>query len=230
VLSSIVKFAEKNSALPEAPQEGPKRLTGDELTEAYLRVAAGAAAKINPANAAKGYAIGLAIAFDQSDLLRNNPLADVALLTIESDAERRHRLAVLGKPTAHGREDLLMHFSVSAALAVALNPQLSESAGVLKELKDAQGGSGFSFADLSADLAGIEFAKLLQQHPDRLAKLATGVHVVDYWPPLDALPEGLQASEFVNQFGTPSDARFLAMKAEIQKRIQALPGFADEGK
>jgi hypothetical protein len=56
----------------------------------------------------------------------------------------------------HGREDLLMHHGQCGTRALAA---LAESAGVLKELKDAQGGSGFSFVDLSADLAGIEFAR-----------------------------------------------------------------------
>src|SRR5690606_32420563 len=127
----------------EKAEEGPTKITGDELTEAYLRVAAGAAAKVSPANAAQAFTLGTAIAFDRSNLLRGNPLTDAAFGAVESDGERRHRLQVLGNPTAHGREDLLMHFTVSAALATTLNAQLSESAGLLKELKDAQdGGSG----------------------------------------------------------------------------------------
>lgn len=226
VLSAIVKYAERNAELPENPAQGPKRLTGDELTEAYVRQAAEAASKLSPANATKGFLIGLAVAFDRSDLLRGNPLATAALSTIENEQERRHRLEVLGKPTAHGREDLLMHFTVSAALSVALSPQLAESAGVLKELKDAQGGSGFSFVDLSADLAGIEFAALLAEHPDRLSEFAKQIKVADFLPPIEGLAEGLDAGRFVTEFGSPSDERYKAVRNDIQDRIQSLNGFA----
>lgn len=230
VLAAIIKYAERNAKLPENPAEGPKRLTGDELTEAYFRQAAAAAAKLSPANANQGFLIGLAVAFDRSDLLRGNPLATAALSTIETDAERRHRLEVLGRPTVHGREDLLMHFTVSAALSVALSPQLAESAGVLKELKDAQGGSGFSFVDLSADLAGIEFATQLAEHPERLTQIAEQLKIVDYLPPIEGLAEGLDAGRFVSEYGSPSDDRYQAVKTDIQNRIKSLRGFAAQEK
>lgn len=231
VLGAIVKYAEHNKSLPEKADNGPSRLTGDELTEAYLRVAAGAAAKVSPANSAKAFAIGTAVAFDRTNLLRGNTLVDVALGSVENEGERRQRLNVIGQPTVFGREDLLMHFCVSAALTAALNEQLAESAGVLKELRDAQdGGSGFSFADLSADLAGIELANKLQDDPTALAKLAEAFPIADYWPAIDGLPEKLTTSEFVTQFGSPSDERFQKLRAEIEDRIQNLRGFTAQGK
>jgi hypothetical protein len=227
VLAAIVKYAEHNASLPEKAENGPSRLAGDELTEAYLRVAAAAAAKVSPANAAKAFTIGTALAFDRSNLLRGNALVDAALGSVENAGEKRKRLAVIGKPTVYGREDLLMHFTVSAALTATLNEQLAESAGMLKELRDAQeGGSGFSFADLSADLAGIEFANKLQADPAALAKLADGFPVADHWPSIEGLPEALTTSEFVTQFGSPSDERFQKLKAEIEDRIKNLRGFA----
>lgn len=230
VLAAIVNYAEKNSALPQDAPEGPKRLTGDALTEAYLRVAATTASKLSPGNSAKAYLIGTAIAFDHSDQLRGNPLVDIALASVESEQERRHRIEVLGKPTALGREDLLMHFAVSGALAAALNEQLAESAGVLKELKDSQGGSGFSFVDLSADLAGIAFARNLMDHPERLSKFAEGIAVKDFWPDIEGLPEGLDSGAFVSQYGSPSDERYQSVKTDILERIKATPGFAAEEK
>jgi len=230
VLATIVNYAERNAALPEDAAEGPKRLTGDVLTEAYLRVAASTASKLSPGNSAKAYLIGTAIAFDQTDQLRGNPLVDIALATVESEAERRHRIEVLGKPTALGREDLLMHFAVSGALAAALNEQLAESAGELKELKDSQGGSGFSFVDLSADLAGIAFARNLMDHPELLGQFAEGIAVKDFWPDIAGLPEGLDSGAFVSQYGSPSDERYQAVKADILERIKSTPGFAAEKK
>jgi hypothetical protein len=230
VLEAIVAYAERNAALPENPTEGPKRLTGDELTAAYLKVAAAKASKLPPGNGVKGFLVATAVAFDRTNQLRDNPLLDVAFATIESDEARRHRLEVLGKPTAHGREDLLMHFAVSAALAATLNPQLSESAGVLKELNDSQGGSGFSFVDLSADLAGIAFAQNLLEHPELLGQIAEQCSVADYWPPIEGLVEGLDSGAFVSEFGSPSNERFLAVKTDIQNRIKSLKGFAAQEK
>ncbi|MDZ4783665.1 MAG: hypothetical protein SGJ19_25740 [Planctomycetia bacterium] len=224
VLASITKYAERNAQLPEAATDGAQRLVGDELADAYYRQAAAAAVKLSPANAAKGCLIGLAVALDRSEQVRGNPLAAAALSSIETADERRHRLEVIGNPTLHGREDLLLHFTISAGLSMALSPKLAESAGVLKELKDAQGGSGFSFADLSADLAGVEFARKLAADPKLLGEFAKTLKLADYAPASDGLPEGLDTSRFVTEFGSPADARYQAVKSDILGRIKALPG------
>jgi len=224
VLAAVTKYAERNAQLPEAATDGSQRLTGDELGEAYFREALAAASRVAPANAAKGCLIGLALALDRTEQLRGNPLAAAAFSSIESAQDRKHRLEVLGNPTLQGREDLLLHFTVSAGLAVALSPTLAESAGVIKELKDAQGGSGFSFADLCADLAGIEFAKRLADHPEQSGDLSESLKLADFMPDIEGLPEGLQTDAFVDGYGSTTDARFQKMKDEILWRIRALPG------
>src|SRR3546814_7296444 len=56
----------------------------------------------------------------------------------------------------HGREDLPKHWTISAALALFLDQKTARAAGWWKELDDSvEGGSGFSFVDLGADMAGI---------------------------------------------------------------------------
>jgi len=51
--------------------------------------------------------------------------------------------------------------------------QLAETAGVLKEQLDSRpGGTGFSFGDLSADLAGVTFASRLKKGDLPLKSLA----------------------------------------------------------
>ena len=69
---------------------------------------------------------------------------------------------------------------MSAALTVAAGPQAAESAGILKEMLDSRGGSGFSFADLSADFAGIAFARRLLDKPERLADVEKNFRIGDY--------------------------------------------------
>ena len=65
--------------------------------------------------------------------------------------------ALASKPTTekrystflYKRVDLAQHFIGSAALTASVNGQIAQVAGEEKELSDAQGGSGFSFIDLS---------------------------------------------------------------------------------
>lgn len=67
---------------------------------------------------------------------------------------------------------LLITLGVMIA-AVALCRR-AEGAGILKEIEDSRRGSGFSFADFSADLAGILFADAVQQKKARSTKTRGG--------------------------------------------------------
>ena len=128
--------------------------------------------------------------------------------------------------TLGGRDDLKRHFAVSAGLYAASTAQATIGVGELKELIDSgDGGSGFSFDDLAADLAGARFAAVL------LATPATG------WPELRArltaesdilpevrdLPSGLSAAEFAARFGDVDSPEYRAIVDEITRRIDALP-------
>ena len=144
---------------------------------------------------------------------------------VEPDDARKQRLAVLGSPTLHGRHDLAQHFSVSAALTVVAGAQAAESAGILKEMLDSRGGSGFSFADLSADFAGIAFARRLLDKPSRLADIEKTFRIGDFAISPRGLPEGLTAAEFAKQYGSIKDDRYRRLEADIRKRIASLPGY-----
>jgi hypothetical protein len=90
---------------------------------------------------------------------------------------------------------------------------------------DARGGSGFSFADLAADFAGIAFARRLLDKPERLADVEKAFTVADYALSPKGLPEGLTAEAFAKQYGSLKDERFLRVVADLRKRIAALPGY-----
>jgi len=75
--------------------------------------------------------------------------------------------------------------------------------GVFKEIDDSRSGSGFSFADLAADHAGVKLAeiavgssrqaKILQQ------RMSTVIRETEYMPRVDHLPEGIMESRlYVN--------------------------------
>jgi hypothetical protein len=222
IVAAIVEAGEQQLAKASGGVEAP--LIGDKLTEFYFRRAASCAAQLPREHAVPAYLLALAIGLDSSDLIRNSEWTRQFWEMVESDAERRHRIDVLGLPTMQNRPDLLQHFMASCAICVLAGPQISEAAGLLKEINDANRDSGFSFADLAADLAGISFATHLQAEPTQLLHLAESFTVADYTLPVAGLREGLSREQLQADFGSPSDPRFLAERAEILKRIRSLPG------
>ncbi len=230
VLAALVQAAERNQRLPlttDRTGKQPSRLTGDRLTEHYYREAALAARRLPAEHAAAAYLLAMGIGLDSTDLFRKTPATGEVCRLVESDVERRRRLEVLGGPTMHSRPDLTMHFAVSGALTVLLGARGAEAAGILKEQLDAHGGSGFSLADLCADLAGIAFATRLSESETRLAPLATSFRVADYLPDPTGLREGLSQERFRQEYGSVSDERFRAAQLALWKRIRALPGYQE---
>jgi hypothetical protein len=225
VLAAIVAAAERNRSLPAAKAGQAGRLTGDALADLYFRQAAAAASRVPQEHAVSAYLVALGIAVDSSDLLRRKQLTGEQWQSVESDAERQRRVQVIGTPTMRGRHDTAQHFVVSAALVALVGSQAAEAIGMLKELNDANGGSGFSFADLAADKAGVTFAEQLRGSENLLAELPTRFTVADFVPDLAGLPEGLMREQLAKQFGSTSDERFRAQRAEIRRRIQALPAY-----
>lgn len=130
------------------------------------------------------------------------------------------------KITLSQRHDLAQHFSISAALAAAAGTPLANAIGVYKEVKDSQGGSGFSFTDLAADRAGTLLgeravsagngARAIQRH------LAGGPVEADFMPPALDLPEGLSEAEFKRRYGSTDSASYRALAQQIENRLQAL--------
>jgi hypothetical protein len=228
VLSAIVKSARDNHRLPRRDTPGaqaPFRRGGDDLTVYYVRAAAVAARRLPEKEKVPAFLLALGISLDDSTLLRSNLLTGRLWRKIESDDAFKQRLQVLGEPTLHGRHDLAQHFSVSAALTAVSGPQAAESAGVLKEMLDSRGGSGFSFADLSADFAGIAFARRVLDKPSLLADIEKSFRIGDYAISPRGLPEGLTAAEFAKKYGSLKDDRYLRLQEDIRMRIDSLPGY-----
>lgn len=225
VLAALERAAEQNAALPVAPiGNRPARRTGDRLTEYYFVTAAAAARGLPAQRAAGAYLLGLAVGLDDADLLRRNPLTALIWRRVESEAERARRIKVLGAPTMRQRRDWTQHFVVSGGLVVCAGARLAELAGVQKEVSDAHGGSGFSFGDLSADLAGVAFAVRLQAAPAFPPFLEQTFAVEDFLPPAADLVEDLQWPEFTARYGSLSDERYRKALQEVRNRVAKLPG------
>ena len=124
-----------------------------------------------------------------------------------------------------GRYDLSQHFLVSAALALTLDEQTALDIGVSKEQSDSKaGGSGFSFSDLLADMAGIHFAVALTASEEQ-ARWAQGILLKNkgeqvFMPRVDWLPQGLTTAAYADLVRHPL---YPAILDKILVRLNALP-------
>jgi hypothetical protein len=228
VVAQLMRSARANLALPaagDAAASGETRREGDALTEYYVRSAAGIARFLPDDIAGTSFLLALGIALDDSTLLRDHPRFGGFVQTVEPQNERALRLASLGEPTLRGRRDLAQHFFVSAHLAAMAGSEVAAASGLAKELSDAGGGSGFSFADMAANRAGILFAGGVINKRFMLRTVADEFTVPAYMPSVDDLPEGLTAAQLLAQFGPQSDNRFQNELRQIDQRLLQLPTY-----
>lgn len=165
----------------------------------------------------------------------NNPLLENRALFIVLGAYMLNKNIpeFMGKPDAapliyrdfylSGRDDLSKHFLVSAALTAIADPSVAHAIGLEKEIKDSNGSSGFSFADLAADRAGVtiantalsseNYARMVQQ---RLAQSSTEN---DFMPDIQHLPEGLQHINFRRIYRDTNSASYKKVIGIIDLRI-----------
>ena len=223
VRTVVRAVAEKATEFQKLPRK--ERPVGDALTDAYIRAAAVAVNGLDKAVRVPGFLIGVGIALDDSTILNRNPLTKKLCAAAESPEDRKARIKNLGSPTIHKRRDLCQHFAVSVALTEIVGAGLAELAGVSKELSDMKGTSGFSFADLCADLAGIEFATRVQKTPAMLEKLSKEFTVSDYAPDIAGLREDLNEATFKKDFGGVGDARYKEQMEVLRKRVAAVKGY-----
>jgi len=126
------------------------------------------------------------------------------------------------------RLDLRLHFIISAGLKLVSDSGMSFSVGEFKELLDAgRGGSGFSFVDLTADLAGIRFAEAATASPQSARHLqrimAEGKGEAMFFPDIADLPEGLEQGLFEFWYKDVQSPEYRSLVADIERRINKLP-------
>lgn len=123
------------------------------------------------------------------------------------------------------RDDLSQHLLVSAAITALSDQHFAQSIGLEKEIKDADGGSGFSFSDLAADRAGVALAnsafrsrreaRLIQQ------RLANVYNESDYMPDVNNLASGLKNIDFKMIYTNTDSASYKRVIHVIDRRIAA---------
>jgi hypothetical protein len=187
-----------------------------------VRAAAEAALKLPAERRSEAFFWGLAIGLERQEETRRYAVLGDFIRRTEPDAQRRLRLAALGRPAWGRREDLSQRLTFSAAIAVTVGRRAAEAAGLAKELRAARSASGFSFADWCADRAGIAWADQVKRGAVTLETLAEGFETADYLPDVAGLEEGLSWDEFSRRYGSAGDRRFLAVDADILGRIDRL--------
>ncbi len=224
------------------------QLQGDDLSDHLIRTGLRAArgeiqGGTEPRAAIRGLLHALGASFDRARLFDHHPLIKLVAKSIETTEERRARIEALQGPTLRGRADALQHFAVSAALAALLGEPAALSAGIEKECLDAAGkdrgqGSGFSFADLAAGLAGIAWASGIlektqsrEQSLELLDQLSARFHGKDCVPDLrkydDDPLEHLGWKEFTARFGSIQDPRFQSRMITLRKEVLSSPSLAE---
>ena len=130
-----------------------------------------------------------------------------------------------------GRHDLAQHFSGSAALTAIGSRALADAAGLFKELDDSRKGSGFSFRDLAADIAGARFGEAVTDPTPagrRLeGRIAAGLEDRDLMPETHDLPEYLSESQFERRFGGTDGSGYRKMREEIEQRVASCRLYRD---
>ena len=130
-------------------------------------------------------------------------------------------------PVLHGREDLGRHFAGSAAIAVLLDRETSESVGRDKEVNDARDVSGFSFSDIAANRAGARFGALATASAQSARRvqdwMEQAVSDTDIMPEVRDLPDHLPENELRRRFGEPGEGAYEQVLGEIEARIARVP-------
>ena len=141
--------------------------------------------------------------------------------------DRQNRDALRARITLQGRQDLSRHFWASAGFAVTLGPAQADALGITKEwLDSAPGGSGFSFADLAADRAGIALARQATRSTadaEQFRKpIIAGLEPADLCPSVLDLPEGLTRDQLEQEWGGLASEKTRQWLDEIERRIESI--------
>ncbi|MBF7071885.1 hypothetical protein ISG33_00545 [Glaciecola sp. MH2013] len=131
------------------------------------------------------------------------------------------------QPVLAGRKDLSLHFIFSAVIKLMSQQDISNAVGEFKELMDrGEGGSGYSFVDLAADMAGANFAALAVNPHTALQVqniMSLDANELLFFPAIDELEEGMDKTEFRQKYSNIESDSYKRVVNEIDARIKMLP-------
>ena len=167
----------------------------------------------------------------------NNPIEENRALFIvlgaymvDKDIAKILNNRLIGKPQQkafyiYNREDLSQHLLVSAALTSLSGSSFAKMVGFEKEIKDSDGGSGFSFSDLAADRAGVTLANIALSTESRAhliqKRLSRITNESGYMPNINSLPDNLNDIDFKIKYQNTNSKAYKNIIRVIDKRISS---------
>ncbi len=200
----------------------------DALTNLYVRRAASSALQIDASRRLQAFLFALGIFVDDTDMLRKFPLTATLVRLVESESDHRARVRQVKKLTMQGRRDLAKHFFLSAHARLVIGAAAAQGVGLAKELLDAQYGTGFSYADMVANRAGVIFAEQLLAKNISLSEVAKNFQVADYLPSIADLAEGLRVEALQDQLAETAENSLRAELKRIEARVRMLPAYREQ--
>ncbi|MDP6352436.1 MAG: hypothetical protein QF926_10495 [Alphaproteobacteria bacterium] len=176
--------------------------------------------------AAENQAAVLALAIYHGDRRFERLIGPVRTEEMKANEPRRRHVML------RDRQDLTLHFIISAGLEIVASSGVNLAIGEFKELLDAAGGgSGFSFSDLAADRTGARFAQVARDGGGgarRLQEVLAGAAEEDlFFPAIAGLPDGLTDAAFQSRFGGIDGAEYKKLVDEIDRRIAQRAAYRD---
>jgi len=148
-------------------------------------------------------------------LLTNTPFLD-SVLNFEANPRKNVDF------TLSRRSDLAKHFLLSAAIKILTDQGTSTYIGELKELLDSDSGSGFSFKDIAADRAGIEFVKWATNGQTKKQAYQHIATEEDFFPSISHLDEHLDSLQFKKKYKSTTSKAYLDVIENIDNSIASL--------
>jgi hypothetical protein len=132
--------------------------------------------------------------------------------------------------TLHQRHDLSLHFVTAAAIAASAGAGIAEVLAHSKEVYDARQSTGFSFSDMTANIAGVTLGEAATGSVEEARRLQTALLMATsethYMPRPRTDADGLSEEMLAEAFGDRTGDEYATRLLEIETKIAALPIYA----
>lgn len=128
--------------------------------------------------------------------------------------------------TLHRRHDLSLHFVTAAAIAASAGASVAEVLAHSKEVYDARQRTGFSFSDMTANIAGVALGETgtssdANARAIQLA-LSEARYEYEYMPVPSTDADGLTEEMLAETFGDRTNENFMDRINQIESKVAAL--------
>jgi hypothetical protein len=208
-----------------ASDRDTQSLSLDKLTEAYIRVAAKAAATLEEKHALKSFYFALAIALDRGYLIKRYDAVAKRIRTETDLVADASREKFVGKATIWRRVSLLQDFISAGVLTQFVGVDSARDITTLEEIKQAAEPAGFSFAAIVASRSGIRLQQALATGDITFTELAATFTVERFVPSVAADRKIWTSAELEADYGGTDGIYFQREIDKIQKAVDGLPPY-----